>query len=192
VSLDRIGELWDTLLDAVWAVRQWIDFQAGRLGVHPAALAAAAALLILAPVLLIWFLRRRARASRSGYLVGDSPVQRRKAVQSIQRTLEDLRRDEPQFVDLVHSILKRCPLERLLEQDEIEVAFGRLTFLFEKRSGAAKNRGSMLSLSGGSRDRREKRAAMVTLIRSCYASDAVYSALDEKARTQVDRFLDGL
>lgn len=195
MALDRIGELWDPVRGGLRSVWERIELLAAGLNVDPRLLAGAGLALATAAVaLLVWLVRRPGRSGRVSpvYLGGDAPGQRRKTVQSIQQTLEDLRRDDPQFVELMQMILKRCPLDRLLGHDEVEVAFGRLSFLFEKRQAAPKKRSTLLAPPENPRDLREKRAAMLTIVRCCYASDAVYSSLDEKARLQIDRFLDRL
>ncbi len=156
------------------------------------------AMIGVATLLVVWLLIRLFRgrsgeaSDRGEYLIGEDFKQKRNVGKSIQKTLEELRRGDPQFVELMDSILKYRTIDQLLSHDEIEVAFGRLSYLQEKRKAPPKKRASLLALDEDPQDAKEKRAAMLTVIRSCYASDEIYSALDEKGRGLVDRFLDSL
>jgi hypothetical protein len=157
------------------------------------------ALIAIGALLVVWLLVRlfRGRSAtptpeRTESLSADDSRHKRKAGKSIQKTLEELRSDDPQFVELMDSILKYRTIDQLLNHDEVEVAFGRLSYLQEKRKAPPKKRSSLLALDEDPQDAKEKRAAMLTVIRSCYASDEIYSALDEKGRRLVDQFLDSL
>lgn len=190
---ERIGSLWFQARNYPWAERgrallQWLrdaDFF----------LAGAVALGLLLLVGMMVVLRRRKAAvglTEDGDPTGEDSHQREKVRKSIEKTLQELRRDAPQFVSLMESILKHRSIDQLLSHDEVEVAFGRLSYLQEKRRNSPRRSSSLLALTDGSSDSREKRAAMLTVVRSCYASDDLYSALDENDRRLVDRFLDSL
>jgi hypothetical protein len=180
----RLKELW------VQLKQQW-----PHLSHDPVFLAAAGAVvgLLIAWLLIRTFRARRIRQDSSGeYLHGEDFKQKRKVGKSIQKTLEELRHDDPQFVELMRAILKYRTIDQLLSHDEIEVAFGRLSYLQEKKKTPPKKHSSLLTLTDDSQDEKEKHAAMLTVVRSCCASDEIYSTLDEPGRQLVDQFLDSV
>ncbi|MBI4454297.1 MAG: hypothetical protein HY644_00175 [Acidobacteria bacterium] len=187
----QIRQLWDQTKDSVLVgrVREFL----GRVADDPflwGAVALAALLILWTMVLL--FRRRPIESHGSQHAVEEDAKQKRNVRKSIEKTLQELQQEDPQFVNCMHSILKYRSLDQLLNQEEIEVAFGRLSYLQEKRRKAPRKRSSLLALSENSHDFIQRRAAMTTIVRSCYGSDEIYSALDDDGRRSVDRFIDGL
>ena len=195
MTANGIGEWWNRVLETVGPFMDQIRLLAGRIGQDPFLLGAVAVVAMLIVWLLFLVLRRAPgpdQPETGEYLKGEDSKQKRQVVKAIERTLGELEREDPQFVSLMRTILKYCPLEQLLSHDEIEVAFGRLSFLQEKRRKAPRKRSSLLAPVEGAYEARERHAAMLTVVRGCYASDSIYPSLDESARGLVDRFLDSV
>ncbi|MBI2821189.1 MAG: hypothetical protein HYX74_03095 [Acidobacteria bacterium] len=175
-----------------WAER--IEWLRSKAAADPWTYLLGAAVAVVLVCLAIVLVRRRSAGGRTAgrHLAAEDSARRHKTRHSIEKTLQELRHDDPQFVDLVRSLLQYSSIDRLLDNDEIEVAFGRLSYLQEKRKRSPKKRSSLLALSEGFHESRERRAAMLTVVRSCYASDEIYSTLDDDGCRLVDRFLDSV
>ena len=146
-------------------------------------------------ITLIWLIARAMRRRPKDAEVDESaraPLRPKIRAKQFERTLADLRQDEPQFVELIDSILKDRSVDQLLSYDEISAAFGRLSEIQDKsRQQTPKKRSSLLALEQNPTSR-ERNAAMLTVVRSCYGNEAIYSKLDEKGRRLVDQFLDSV
>jgi hypothetical protein len=146
-------------------------------------------------IVLIWLIVRAARRKRPDLGERRSagmPPEARITAKQFEKTLDNLKQDEPQFVELISSILKHRSVDQLLSHDEISTAFGRLTEIQERSGQAPKKRTSLLALDENPGTWKEKNAAMLTVVRSCYGNEAIYSKLDEKGRRLVDQFLDSV
>ncbi|MGI8785478.1 MAG: hypothetical protein ACR2L2_17740 [Acidobacteriota bacterium] len=108
---------------------------------------------------------------------------------SISQTMKFFRRENATFGEVLDHLLADVSLDDLLKNEQVEIAFGKLSYLSEK---GRKSKSRKTSLLNPSDDEVEMTAAMVSVLRACYLSDDFSDRMRPHTKEQFDLFLEKL
>lgn len=164
------------------------------IGPHYRIIAGGAIVIVLLLLLAVLRTRRRRVASAehaSRYAATREIKDVKLLAKDLEETLGVYRKSHPLFYQLVKSHQEKHSIDDLFENEEVEIAFGKLAF-HKDRKKKMKGRETALGLENVLTEDRETRAAMVTILRALYSDPGFRDQLTPAGESQFDRLLDSL
>lgn len=165
-------------------------------GIDPKYQIIAAAGIVLVLLLLLAVLRthrrRVASAEQASRYAATREIKDVKLLaKDLEETLSVYRKSHPLFYQFVKSYQEKHSIDDLFENEEVEIAFGKLAF-HKDRKKKMKGRETALGLENVLDEDRVTRAAMITILRALYSDPGFRGRLTPADEAQFDRLLDSL
>lgn len=156
-----------------------------------------AIILLLVLLALLRGRRRRAEARSmegSRYAAVREIKDPQRLRKELRQTLDAYRQSHPLFCEILKAFQEKRSLDDLFENDEVEVAFGKLTFYKDQKERRVKERSvaSLLLEKDDPGRGRDIKAAMVTILRALYLNPQFRRELSPAVEANLDRLLDSL